>query len=422
VTSNVPIIAYQFNPLENVEVFSNDASLLIPTNSLDGQYRVLGWPQNFSNVANPDGGRSLELRAYMTIVGVRERTTVTITPTADVIPGGPLRERLSARTPFRVVLGPFDVLNLETGSFLADFTGSTIDADQAVAVFTGTECSDVPFWTTVSERRGNCDHLEQQLVPVSTTGNRYVASRFPRRTPPVAAAGASVAQVTEPEWFRVLNVSTAPVRVDTTLPRDPAMPDGPTVSFDLAVGAHRDLMSTHDFTLRGSGRITLAQLMAGQTTTGIPFPLPGGDPSLLIVPSVEQWRADYVFLTPDKYAFDFVQIVARPSARVFLDETPVDGFSSCTRDRSDGCIDTPRRACPPPAYVTWRCQLSFPRIEVEHTTVRVLPGRQGDGVHTVRAVPAVEGAEAETVMVIVSGFDQRVSYAYAAGTNLTPIP
>src|SRR5581483_1133411 len=53
VTSTYPVIAYQFKPLDNVNVFSNDASLLIPSNSVEGSYRVVGWPQQFVRSTNP---------------------------------------------------------------------------------------------------------------------------------------------------------------------------------------------------------------------------------------------------------------------------------------------------------------------------------------------------------------------------------
>jgi hypothetical protein len=46
VKSTLPVVAYQFNPLENVGVFSNDASLLLPASSLGKTYIVLAWLLN----------------------------------------------------------------------------------------------------------------------------------------------------------------------------------------------------------------------------------------------------------------------------------------------------------------------------------------------------------------------------------------
>jgi hypothetical protein len=87
--------------------------------------------------------------------------------------------------------------------------------------------------------------------------------------------------------------------------------------------------------------------MGSQGTTGIPFTLPGGDPALIMVPPVEQWRSDYVFLTPNKYAFDFVQIVARPDARSSSTERdPVRDFADCTR-RAPTAASRPRTTCAP---------------------------------------------------------------------------
>ena len=182
--------------------------------------------------------------------------------------------------------------------------------------------------------------------------------------PAIAARiAAMVAQVNEPEWVRVMNATSRIVHVTTTLPEDISMPAGPKVEFDLEEGGYHDIRALADFQIRGDAPIAVRQLQGSQSTTGIPFSLPGGDPSLIIVPPVEQWRTDYVFLTPNKYAFDFVQIVAHPDVQVFLDETDVSDFSDCTRSRSDGCVETRTNQCPPPVYVTYRCQLSFPRID-----------------------------------------------------------
>ena len=67
VVSNVPIIAYQFNPLDNVQVFSNDASLLVPRSALDTEYLVMGWPQTIAETNDPRTNFHKNLRAFLNI-------------------------------------------------------------------------------------------------------------------------------------------------------------------------------------------------------------------------------------------------------------------------------------------------------------------------------------------------------------------
>ena len=66
----------------------------------------------------------------------------------------------------------FDVLNLETGDFNADFTGSLIKADGPVVVFSGSEASDAPIFTTLADRRCCADHLENQSTRCAPPASR----------------------------------------------------------------------------------------------------------------------------------------------------------------------------------------------------------------------------------------------------------
>jgi len=138
IRSTFPVVAYQFNPLENVNVFSNDASLLKPTealtptgNDLEPAYVALGWPQTIANSSDPDTNFSpqnpVSLRAFLTLVGTAPHTLVHVDSTARILGGGSV-----LATPrgggFDFELGAFDVLNLETDDFNADFTGSVVSS------------------------------------------------------------------------------------------------------------------------------------------------------------------------------------------------------------------------------------------------------------------------------------------------------
>jgi hypothetical protein len=412
VKSSFPIVAFQFNPLENVDVFSNDASQLLPVSGLNGgvgrAYVVPGWPQTLAVTSDPATNWNLNLRAFLTIVGTRPDTHVTLTSAARVIPGGPFASGLDRGASAQVVLQPFDVLNLETGDSNADFTGSLIDADQPIAVFPGSECSDSPPWMTKAERFCCCDHLEHQTPPVRTVGKSYVLAKMPNRTSAIIAAGGRLGEVDEIEYYRVVAVQAGTTHVTTTLP-------APWDAFDLnGEGDSKTVPSKTDFLLDASPPATVLEVQGSQESAGVPIAqgLPGGDPSTTVPPPREQWRSDYVMLTPDKYVFDYLVVVAPSDAHAFVDGIALDATNAEVTP-SDGLTAMERGSATPP-YLTYRYQLSYPIIDPTiPPPAGIMPGKQNDGVHHVQADAPV--------MVIAYGFDYRVSYAYTGGTQLAVI-
>src|SRR5206468_6361300 len=123
-----------FNPLENVNVFSNDASQLLPESALassGGQtsYLVEGWPQTIAPSSVPSQNFGVDLRAFLASVGTRPDTQVHIQTTARVIAGGPLPSGLDVRASADFVPQPYEVLNLETSELTAAFTGTPVTAN-----------------------------------------------------------------------------------------------------------------------------------------------------------------------------------------------------------------------------------------------------------------------------------------------------
>jgi hypothetical protein len=317
--------------------------------------------------------------------------------------GAPGIPESAAGDVIQVRLNRFEVLNLETEGFNADFTSSVVTATDQVTVFVGSEASDVPRFGTYATRQCCADHLEEQLIPDSTLGGLYSVARMPPRTDALAAAAVpedplSIAIVDEPEWVRVVAVAPGNTRVTTTLP----IPDD---VFTLREGDEIMLRADQDFLIEADQPVSVLQAMASQGVTGIPREYPGGDPSIIVVPPIEQYRKDYVFLTPDKYAFDFVTIMAESGTTILLDGQPLP--EHCTTAPADGLERA--RGAPPPDRVVHRCQLSFPEV-TKGPSSRTLPGEQNDGVHTIVADRGVG--------IVVYGFDRFVSYAYVGGLNL----
>lgn len=288
IQSDWPIAAYQFNPLNNVGVASNDGTVLIPDEALGREYYAVTWPTSPVPIGNlpPQHG-------YFTVLATRPGvTTVQVTVTGDVEAGDGV-PAMAAGTTQTFMLEEGQVLNIEAdGSNLfsgnLDLTGSHIVADQPVAAFGGHEEAVVG--------NGCCaEHLEHQLFPVETWGLHYLAAHSEPR-------GGST------DVWRI--VAAQDGTTVQTLP-----PQGDAGQFTLNAGEWREIGAADSFEVTADKPISVAQYLASQETTSDGL----GDPSLILAVPVEQFRTSYLILTPADYTEDWLTVIRPLGATVFLD-------------------------------------------------------------------------------------------------------
>lgn len=284
-TSNVPISAYQFNPLQSHDgdgesVASNDASLMLPDAALGTEHYGVSYSQWGA------------LGAFLSVVSTADNNEILITPSADV-PQGPGVGAMEAGRQHRLVLQRGQVLTLLTQESGADLTGTHIVSQEPVAVYGGVDCAQVPVGSLY------CDHIEEALLPVRAWGRSFVGVPFARRG-------------LEEDLWRV--VASAPgTRVELTPPLAQVPVLGP--------GEHFTFASAEGFGLEASAPVTLVQLMTGSSTV---LEQPNdGDPSMLLVPPLRQLRQRYIFLVPDTYARDWLTLVFQQGTQVWLDGEPL---------------------------------------------------------------------------------------------------
>ena len=203
IASNIPITAYQFNPLSNEGtnlryqnyeggtlsctadsdcdtdnkytclevsgdnlcaqyngVFSNDASLLMPTNTAGTHYIVMNRQQTFSS-----------LKGFITILGLEdEAAVVTITTTAPILAGTSidLPARIVGET-FTVELSKYELLNLESNAVGSDFTGTDIKSTKPVIVFSGSEATNAPYTSSCNVETNTCDYGDSECDSTTHT-------------------------------------------------------------------------------------------------------------------------------------------------------------------------------------------------------------------------------------------------------------
>jgi hypothetical protein len=361
ITSDLPVVAYQFNPLDNSNVFSNDASLMIPRATFDTDYYVMSWPT--LDRRDPAPGRN-PYYGYLTIVAWQDNTQIAVTPTAAVTASANVAP-IAANTTASFTLNAFEVLQLQA-SGTGDLTGTHITSPNMMSfgVFGGHEATAFGEATPPDMQHPNgpgfADHLEEMLFPSSTWGKTFAITRSQQRS-------------SERDHLRIL--AQMP---NTTITFTPP-PSGGTCG-TLGPGQFCDVQISGDTEISSNEPVLVGHFLQSATwwNNGQTSFVGTGDPSMALAAPSEQFRKEYTILVPAQYAANYVSIAATATGGVTVDGTAV--------------------------------------------TLAPFPG---GGTHRAARVPLAAGQHtircADGCGITVYGWSDGVSYMFAGGLDLKPI-
>ncbi len=279
--------------------FSNDASLLLPSTAMTGNYRVTGihgW------TANGLFGPQDVLGAYVAITATQDGTTVAfkVSSRGRVLAGGGIAATSAGGT-VNLTMNAGDVVELVGESKTAsDLSGSLVTANKPVQVIAGVPCMQMPLGTQA------CDHLEESVFPAETLGKDYLV------TVPTGPKGNVVGHV----------VRIYGNRDGTTLTYAPTRPAGAPTTINAGDVVDVGEVRT-DFRVTGSAEFAVGSFMLGgaklDPTTAAPNQK--GDPSMSFATAIEQYRKRYIFLAPDDYDTSYVDIIHESGTTLTLDGT-----------------------------------------------------------------------------------------------------
>jgi len=356
IESDIPIAAYQFNPLDNTTpVYSNDASLLFPERVLSQDYTAITGSANLvaadafsANAANTGG--------FVSVVAIEDATTVTLYPT-NALYAGPYQD---------VVLNRGQVLTAIAAGLdaLGTLHGTRVAADKKVAVFSGSVATSEPSTTN----KCCADHVEHQMLPLESWGAAYAV-------PPAADAKGNG------DCRSVYRLSAG--FDGTELVYYPSAPAGaPSV---LNAYETAEVVTDQPFVVESTDpdkTFSVTQFLLSNKEFGGPLVSYPGDPSMLVLPAVDQLQLEYVFLVPDGYDTNFVTVVRGSATPVNLDGAPISAVFS------------------PLA--------TYNSVEYQYVHVELASGRH-----------AIESED--PLSISVAGFSQDVSYAYPGGAGVAAI-
>lgn len=309
VRSDQPVVAYQFSPYCCNFSATNDASLLLPDATLGQRYRALSYPaMQFAGAP----GVSV-VTPYLTLVAGAQAAQVSFTSKAAplVVEGDASRapaltgeltmapyERVTLRVPASLVYAP---------QAQADLSGALISSDVPISAFVGHPCTNAP-----QDQRA-CDHLEEQLLPAETLGQRYLLQHVRRRNLNLESQERVYWRLVADEDARI--TFSPPLReLAIGLPSNRATPDCRALMdeagvLSLAQGHVCEFGAQEALSLESDAPLVVGGVLSGQESTKLrDYGSQAGDPALFLAPPVEQYRRDYSFVTPPTFRRTYASI------------------------------------------------------------------------------------------------------------------
>lgn len=234
ITSDVEINVYGMNRAQ----YTTDGFLGLPVDVLDNDYLNIAYAG-----IQPEFG----------IVSPYDNNTITITPTVSTYSGNP------AGVPFNIVLDQGETYMVAAGG---ELTGSIITGSMPIAVFGADLCTNVPAGYCC------CDHIVEQLSPVSTWGETFV-------TRPLS--GRNNGDV----WRFLASENATQLSINGI------------VVANLNFGGYYQTVLTASSFVSSNNPILAVQYSTSQDWDGV-----NSDPFMMIVPPYQQFLGGYVFSTP----------------------------------------------------------------------------------------------------------------------------
>lgn len=303
--SSSPVIVYQFNPYEyelnGKNSYTNDASLLLPSTAMTGNYRIAGMHAFkttqllFFTTAQP---------TVLTVTATAPNTKVKLrlSSTGAMVAAGPVAAGAAGSLVEFTLANAGDVAQLQTPgkNDNEDFSGSVLQADKAVQVITSVPCIYLP------KDKAACDHIEETLAPAESFGKKYVLGT------PTGFNGQAASQV-----VRLFGNQDG-----TKLTYSPKKPAGCPDTLSAGQVAECGVVG-ESFVVEGDKEFTALTFLLGASYYTASNPNQMGDPSQTSHPAVEQFRKNYIFLAPPSYPSLWADVTAPKGSTLTLDGNPV---------------------------------------------------------------------------------------------------